>query len=246
VLLLAFTVREPLRGAADRAVAHDVPRLTEVLRVLFARKSFVLLVVAACCQAFLGYAVLSWGATFLVRVYGMSFGEVGLSLGALAAVTGAVGVTAGGRLADGLASRDVRWLVWLSAIASAAAFPFAALFAMAPSAGLSLLAFAPFYLLNNMYVGPLWSLTQSLVHPGMRAQASATLLAVLNLVGYGVGPPLVGFINDVLEPTRGVDAIRYSIFFAAVVGACAAGFFLRCAGTLRQDLERARRVAPAS
>jgi len=240
VLLLAFTVREPRpAGEASGAARPETPPIREVVRVLFGRRAFVLLVLASCCQAFLGYAVLSWGATFYRRVFEMSYGDVGLTLGLLAAGTGALGATLGGRLADGLGARDARWYVWLSAIVSVAAFPFAAAFALAPTRELSFLAFAPFYLLNNMYVGPLWSLTQGLVHPRMRATASATLLALLNLVGYGIGPPLIGWINDALEPSQGVDAIRTSLLFAAVVGASASVFFVMAGKTLREDLARA-------
>jgi hypothetical protein len=100
----------------------------------------------------------------------------------------------------------------------------------------SLAAFAPFYLLNNMYVGSLWSLTQSLVSPRMRAVAAATQLAVLNFAGLFVGPLVVGALNDALAPSVGADAIRYSLLVMAVTGASAAFFFRRCGRTLREDL----------
>ena len=98
---------------------------------------------------------------------------------------------------------------------SLAAFPFAVGFALAPERELALLAFAPFYLLNNLYVASLWTLVQGLVAPGLRATASATQLAVTNVVGYGVGPTLVGFLNDALAPRFGDDAIRWSLLGAA-------------------------------
>jgi MFS family permease len=237
VLLLAFTVREPVRGRFDAVRDAVTPPVHEVIRALFARRSFVFLLLAASCQAFLGYAVLSWGATFLRRVFDMPATEVGISFGLLAAISGAIGAAAGGALVDRLALRDSRWYAWLPAIVSLAAFPFAVGFVIADAPSLSLLAFAPFYLLNNMYVGPLWSLTQNLVRPSMRATASATLLAILNIVGYGIGPPLIGWISDLLEPTRGDDAIRVALLFAAFIGASASIFFLLCARTLPEDLE---------
>jgi hypothetical protein len=88
-------------------------------------------------------------------------------------------------------------------------------------------------LLNNLYVASLWTLVQSLVAPGLRASASATQLAVTNLAGYGVGPPLVGFLNDALAPRFGDDAIRWSL-----LGAASALFFWQCGRTLREDLAR--------
>jgi predicted MFS family arabinose efflux permease len=232
-LLIVLTVREPARGGG---AAHAAPPLARVLPEVFATRAFRWLMAAAACQAFLGYAVLTWGAVYLRRVFEMSPGETGLAFGGIAAVAGGIGSLGGGVLADRLARRDARWYAWLSALVSLAAFPFAVVFVLAGERGTALLAFAPFYLLNNLYVASLWTLVQGLVAPGLRATASATQLAVTNIVGYGVGPVLVGALNDALAPSLGVDAIRWSLLGAAVIGAASAFFFWQCARTLREDL----------
>jgi hypothetical protein len=123
-----------------------------------------------------------------------------------------------------------------SAFESLAAFPFGLIFLLANDSFTALAAFAPFYFLNNMYVGSLWSLTQGLVAPRMRAVAAATQLAVLNFAGLFIGPLVVGALNDALAPSLGVTAIRWSLVVMAVVGASAAIFFRSCALTLREDL----------
>jgi len=116
--------------------------------------------------------------------------------------------------------------------------PLAALAAEQDARNTALLAFAPFYLLNNLYVASLWTLVQGLVAPGLRATASATQLAVTNIVGYGIGPVLVGALNDALAPRFGQGAIRWSLLGAAVVGAASAFFFWQCGRTLREELRR--------
>jgi MFS family permease len=236
-LLIVLTVREPPRGGSEPGARAAAPPVSRMLHEVFRTRAFRWLMVAAACQAFLGYAVLSWGATYLRRVFAMSAGEAGVAFGVIAAVAGGLGALGGGLLADRLARRDPRWYAWLSALVSVAAFPFAVGFALAPGRELALAAFAPFYLLNNLYVASLWTLVQGLVAPGLRATASATQLAVTNLVGYGVGPALVGFLNDALAPRLGDDAIRWSLLGAAFVGAASALFFWRCAHTLREELE---------
>jgi predicted MFS family arabinose efflux permease len=232
-LLILLTVREPARGGGAPAAAPPVAR---VLPEIFATRAFRWLMAAAACQAFLGYAVLTWGAVYLRRVFEMSPGETGLAFGGIAAVAGGLGSLGGGVLADRLARRDPRWYAWLSALVSLAAFPFAAVFVLASERDTALLAFAPFYLLNNLYVASLWTLVQGLVAPGLRATASATQLAVTNIVGYGIGPVLVGALNDALAPSFGADAIRWSLLGAAIIGAASALFFWQCARTLREDL----------
>ncbi len=236
-LLVVLTVREPVRGGGT-APPQALPSVWRMLPEVFATRTFRWLMVAAACQAFLGYVVLSWGAIYLRRVFDMSGGEAGVAFGGIAAVAGGLGALGGGVLADHLARRDQRWYAWLSALVSIAALPFAVVFVMAGDRTTALLAFAPFYLINNTYLGSLWMLVQSLVAPNLRATASATQLAVTNLVGYGIGPALVGFSNDALTPRFGDDAIRWSLLGAAVVGAASALFFYLCARTLREDLRR--------
>lgn len=237
-LLVVLTVREPARGGGEGSAPDEAPSVWRMLPEVFATRAFRWLMVAAACQAFLGYAVLSWGATYLRRVFDMTGGEAGLAFGGIAAIAGGLGSVGGGLLADRLAPRDRRWYAWLSALVSLAAFPFAVVFVMAEERSVALLAFAPFYFFNNLYVASLWTLVQGLVAPNLRATASATQLAVTNLVGYGVGPALVGFTNDALAPRFGDDAIRWSLLGAAVVGAASAVFFWLCGRTLREDLER--------
>jgi predicted MFS family arabinose efflux permease len=240
-LLVVATVREPARGASERrAVAEAPPGLAETARILFGRPAFRWLTLAACFQATSGYAVLSWGAPFLGRVHGLSGTEIGTSFGLIAGIGGALGITAGGVLADRLARRDARWHAWLPACVSLLAFPFAVPFYLAEATATALACFAVFYTLNNMYVGSLWSLAQGLVPVRVRALASATLLTILNLVGQGLGPFLVGAMNDALAPSAGVEAIRYSLLATAAAGACAAPLFLLCARFVRADLEAAR------
>jgi MFS family permease len=236
-LLLRLTVREPERGATEHAdVTTETPSLRDVLRVLFARRSFVWLTLAACCQALSGYAILSWGPAFLIRVHGMAVSEIGVKFGLIAGIGGAVGVTAGGVIADRLGARDVRWYVWMPALLALASAPLAIPFYLLEDTTLALAAFVPFYLLANMYVGPLWSLAQGLVPVRMRAVASASLLTVLNIVGLGLGPLLVGVLNDALADTYGPKAIRFSLLAMAGLGALAAPLFVLCGRTLREEL----------
>jgi predicted MFS family arabinose efflux permease len=225
-LLVRFTVREPPRGLSERGpVDTREVGLPEVARFLLARRSFVYLVSAASFQSLSGYAVLAWGPTFLVRVHGMTSGEIGVWVGLITGLGGASGAYLGGRLTDHLAARDVRWTMWLPALVSLLGVPFAIPFLLLDDRQLALAAFLPFYVLGAMYVGPLWSMAQNLVKVRMRALASALLLFILNLVGLGLGPLLVGFLNDLLEPRFGSDAIRYSLLVVTLVGALASPLF---------------------
>ena len=70
----------------------------------------------------------------------------------------------------------------------------------------------------------------------MRATASAILLFILNLVGLGAGPFVVGLLNDQLTSRFGDEAIRYSLLVIASIGGLAAPCFWLGSGALRDDL----------
>ncbi len=237
-LLVRFTVRELPRGYSENAVAEDVIPLREALRYLVSLRSFLWLVVAASCQSLQGYAFLAWGPAFLGRVHGMASMEIGSQLGVIIGVFGSVGALSGGWLGDRLGVRDARWYVWLSALVSLVGLPFAVGFLLLPNPGTALASFAIYYVLGAMYVGPLWSMTQGLVKLRMRATASAILLFILNIVGLGLGPFVVGVLNDRLATSYGDEAIRYSLLCVTLIGGLSAIFFYLSGQTLRQDLKR--------
>ena len=83
---------------------------------------------------------------------------------------------------------------------------------------------------------------QSLVRPDMRAQASAINLFVVNMIGLGVGPLLVGFLNDTAFADQGDRAIRFSLLFSALIGVLASGFFYLASRRLDEDLAEAARI----
>ena len=151
-------------------------------------------------------------------------------------MAGTAGAYLGGTIADRIGTRDKRWYMFLSAIVNVVAVPFALGFLLVDDATIALLCFVPFYMFANMYVGPMLSMVQGIVKLRMRATASAILLFVLNLVGLGAGPFLVGFLNDSLGDRFGVEAIRYSLSFVAVLGGASSVFFLLASRTLREDL----------
>lgn len=243
-LLVRLTIRELPRGFSELRQASALPASTgDVVRFLRGQRSFVLIALGGAVQSLSGYGVLAWGPTFLRRVHGMGSVEIGTWLGLTIGIGGALGAYAGGLIADRAGRRDRRAQPVLCGAVCLLGVPLGAGFLLAGSRDLALLCFIPFYMLGAMYVGPMLSLVQGLVPLHMRATASAVLLFVLNLVGLGAGPTLVGIGNDLLAPRLGDAAIRYSLLAVVLAGVVAAALFFRAARTLREDLERAERAA---
>jgi hypothetical protein len=82
-------------------------------------------------------------------------------------------------------------------------------------------------------------MVQSLVPLRMRAQAAALLLFILNIVGFGLGPLLVGAFSDALTPSFGSDALRWALLSTVTTWIVSAGMYWLAGRHLRADLAKA-------
>ena len=69
----------------------------------------------------------------------------------------------------------------------------------------------------------------------------------LNLIGMGLGPQMVGFLNDRLAPLYGIESIRYSLLWVGMAKLLALVLFMLAARYVIQDLKAKDRLgAPAT
>jgi predicted MFS family arabinose efflux permease len=237
-VLVWFTLPEPIRGMADakqKEIAHA--SFKDVLSLLWQSRCFVFLALGASLQAFASYASSNWTASFIIRSFNMSTGELGTWLALTMGLAGAIGVFGGAVLADKLAVKDKRWYAWLPTIAGFICVPFLIASFLADDVYMVLALTVIPGLLFNVYLGTTIATTHSLVGARMRATASAILFLILNIIGLGLGPSSVGLLSDYYEPSMGVESLRYamlSVIPAAVF--LSAGCFFFAAKTLRQDV----------
>ncbi len=240
-ILLRLTLKEPIRGLHDQGSSSAEPAtFGEVLRVLWTRPSFIHLALGAGLNAFCGYATANWTASFIIRSHGMATGELGTWLALIIGVGGAIGVFGGGLLADRLAGRDKRWYAWLPSLAGFAIVPFMAGVYLADNAYTALTISIVPGLLFQIYLGNTIATTHALVGPRMRATASAILFLILNIIGLGAGPWVVGFASDLLGPTLGSESLRYAMLYILPPVMTWSAFHYWLAGrTLREDIAAA-------
>lgn len=240
-LLVRYTLREPIRGLADQRVAKEKAEpLSEVLGLLWSRLSFRHMAMGAATNAFAVYSLNSWSASFFIRSYGLSSGEVGTWMALILGLGGALGLLAGGFLAQRLAAGDQRWYNWIPAWAAVISAPLAWCTFYVESMTLSLLLFIVPGCLATVYLGNTLAMVHGLVGLRMRALASAILLFVLNLIGLGLGPFSVGLVSDHLEPTLANESLRHALLYLVPIASVWSAFhFFSASRTLREDLAAA-------
>ncbi len=241
-IVVRFTLREPIRGLVEnRATGDDtaVP-FSSVMRILWTRRSFRHMALGAALNAFCGYSIASWTASFMIRSHGMSTGELGTWLAMISGLCGAIGVFLGGMLADRLGQKDRRWYMWVPALAGAVCVPFMASVYLVGSAIPALLLSIVPGLLHNVYLGSTLACTHGLVGLRMRALASAILFLILNLIGLGMGPLLVGMLSDQLQPVHAEHSLRQAMLYLLPgVMVWSTIHFILAARSLPEDLAQA-------
>ena len=239
-LVVRLTVREPTRGASDgRVVSAAPPPGAETLRARWGIRSYRHLLVGAGLQNGTLFALYFFTAAFLERVHGMSTGEAGTWLGVIYGGIGALGTLAGGVLADRLQKRDVRWNLWISALGNGVAIPFLLGFLFLPDSTPALLLLGVFAFPSIVMYAPVYALTQTLAHPRIRAMSAALFMFVLNVLGMGVGPTLVGFLSDSLQGPFGDESLRYALLAGAGLSAWSVIHLTLGARTLAADIRAA-------
>lgn len=251
-LIVALTVREPPRGMAERlgkaspeaagqdSVETGHSSFGETVRLLWSRRSFRHIALAGSLQSVAGYGGGNFVPSFMIRAFDMPISEVGWQLALITGFGGAFGVVTSGWIADRLARRGEHWYVLAPAIALFLTLPLTVLAFSALSPGRMYLAYIPYLVLGSMWLGPAIAVTHSLVGLRQRAVASAALFFLLNLIGLGLGPLVVGTLSDLMRPSFGdANALRYSIIATALVAkAWAVTHFLLAARRVRADIAR--------
>jgi len=239
-VLVRATVREPVRGRFDR-VQTAAPRLPlgEVLGTLWQTRSFRWMTLSATLHVFAGFGASTWNPAFLMRIHEMTAGEAGFWLGPVAGIGSFTGGLLWGMAVDSWGRLDLRWYMWIPTVATLVAMPFSYAFVLWPDDNaVWFLPFAAFF--GNCYAGATFAMVQALAKPHMRAMAAAGVLFVMNLGGLGLGPTIIGFMNDWLSPVFGVEAIRVSLLIIGVPHILAAWFGILAARTLREDVAATR------
>lgn len=235
-IIVKLFATEPMRRAEPGAVEETkMPSITAGFRSIFGNRAAVWLVAGVTLTSMIGYALTGWTPAYLIRSFGLNTLQVGNIVAPLLAIAGVASGLGSGWLANRLSERyGMKAQPLMVAALKTIALPFLVWFYVADSAPLAVAVYFIAVLFQSCYLGPTFALIQTLAPLRMRAVWAAITLLVINLVGLGLGPTLVGILSDYFAPEYGQESLRQALF----VIACATPLAIFCYWRAAKSLER--------
>lgn len=194
-----FLIREPERGASEKVRSAGAEVDQPVRRVLSTR-TILWIILSGITINFAAYAGNGFLVPMIQRYFGLDLTAAAVTTGFIVGVTGLIGLTAGGAVADRIYARKPsgRLVYGASSLVVAALATAAALATGDGSVALFAVLFGLGWLAQYAYYTSVYPAIQDVVAPRLRATAVALYFAGMYLLGGAFGPVVVGGLSDAL------------------------------------------------
>lgn len=218
--MLCLGLRDPPRGDQDggataepRAAGRPGANYLELLR----NRPYAITIAGYAAYTFALGGLAYWMPTFLERVHHVPEKSATFSFGLIVVITGFAGTFAGGWLGDFCARYTQRAYLWISAIATLAAVPFAWLALTVTSPRTYLVSMVIAQLLMFLSTGPINASIVNLVRPTQRASANALGVFSIHFLGDVPSPLLIGLISTHSSLQQGVKLVPLAILVSGLI-----------------------------
>lgn len=235
-IIVKVFATEPMRRAEPGAVESDeTPSVWEGFRTIFANRAAVWLVAGVTLTSMIGYALTGWTPAYLIRSFGLNTLQVGNIVAPLLAIAGVASGLGSGWLANRLSERyGMQAQPLMVAALKTIALPFLILFYVVESAWLAVGIYFIAVLFQSCYLGPTFAMIQTLAPLKMRAVWAAVTLLIINLIGLGIGPTMVGVLSDIFAESYGEQSLRQALLVIASFTPVAIFCYWRASVALRR------------
>lgn len=193
---LLMTIREPARhGTRPGGAGIPWRKLFDEFHIR--RHVLIPLFLGYALMALSGHASGVWTISVFLRSFEMPPAQIGPIYGLVYMCSAIPGGLFGGWLCDRLTARNMLDApVRISTFAFLGAGIFGCLAPLMPNPAIALAVFAPGIALQSMMFPLAGTSIQLMLPSHLRGQFSAMYLVVINIIGLGIGPMLIGFLTD--------------------------------------------------
>lgn len=224
-VIVAIFVKEPVRGQMEGKTDLEPVSFKESLATLMTIPSWWAMCMGIAWVSFGGYAVSNWGIDYLIRFAPEYAAEAGngkfkilmYKFGVINLVAYGAGTYFGAKLTEKLAKKNLKAYGWVPGIALIVGAPALIAAFWAPTINTHLAFLTVYLVAAGVYLGPSFSVAQTLAPINMRAMSTALFFLILNIIALGGGPTYVGMMSEHLTPAHGeTHALRLAMTTLAV------------------------------
>jgi MFS family permease len=196
---LMFLIREPKRGASENIRGHH-GAVADPVRTVLGTRTILWIILSGITVNFAAYAGNGFLVPMIQRYFGLELTAAAVTTGFIVGVTGLVGLTAGGWLADRIYQRSEsgRLVFGAGSLVVAGLATAAGLASGRGSVALFAALFGLGWLAQYSYYTSVYPAIQDVVLPRLRGTAMALYFAGMYLLGGAFGPVVVGGLSDAL------------------------------------------------
>ena len=232
IVIAWLVVKEPARVETPPVRQPLVPMASRLFRL----GSFATMTVGMALGVMSGIAFGFWGPSLFARSYGLSITEAGSAFGAAFVIPGIIGAIGFGIVSDKLVQKGYQRILIMSALALSATTCALIATAWAPTLQWAILLAIPAGLMGGGWPVGLFAALQYVLPDHMRSTGTAIALLCVNMLGYVVGPWLVGTLSGVFG--EGADGLRMAMVMVVPAGLIGALLIWWSARYLIADRER--------
>lgn len=238
VILIAWLIiREPSRNEGEAEVR--VPILP-LLAQLTKRRSYLLMTFGMAAGVMSGISFGLWGPTLFARSYEMTLTDAGAAFGSAFTLPGIIGALLFGFIADRMTKHGYDKMLVLSAIGLTLATIAVVAAIWAASVSSAVLWAIPAGLFGGGWAVGIYAGLQYILPDRLRATGTAISMLALNLLGYVVGPWLVGVLSDGIG---GENSLQLALTIVVPVGVIGAALLWIGRNRLDHDRSELERVS---
>ncbi|WP_202618595.1 MULTISPECIES: MFS transporter [unclassified Ensifer] len=195
---LILNIREPERGAAETVRIAPAAATGNSIRKITGITTLRWIVLAGITSNFAAYGTNTFLVPLLQRYFALPLATAGISAGVIVGLTGLVGLTLGGGIADRLHERTERGRLLMGSVclAFAACATWCGLLLGPEQPELFVLVFGLGWLAQYALQVCAFPAMHDVVAPRDRATAMAIYVAASSLMGGACGPVLMGLLSD--------------------------------------------------
>jgi MFS family permease len=219
-------VLKKTRDASERKAARKEVAMSarEIILEFLGKPSLIFTYFGIAGVVFTTTSLMTWLPTYFHRVQGLAENQAGLKSSSVM-ILALIGAPLGGYLADRWRKRKINARLLFPTITTLLSSLMLFLAFVVFPGKMQYILLLVLGVLITAFISAASSVTQDVVHAGMRAMSYAVAVVIQNLLGASMGPYIIGLISDRSDIGNAMTILPVALLISAILFFCGSFFY---------------------